>query len=123
MCLAHAILAKPLLASGPQSLALSSNFTEFGASVNQSVSLLNTSANNAINVECDGGKYGFLPDVTDCRSVRDTMMPGETEFVFLDREDEPPAGTSDPLPLPVRLMGGMSDSCGNPNPSPRNCDF
>ncbi|MCJ1460932.1 hypothetical protein MMC28_011314 [Mycoblastus sanguinarius] len=42
------------------------------------------------------------------------MMPGETEFVFLDREDEPPAGTSDPLPLPVRLMGASAliNRCG-----------
>ena len=120
-CFEHVATAKPLNLPNVQSLTLPYNFTDLWLPTNQSSLLVNTTpSSNALNIQCDGGRYGFFPDVADCRSVRDGI-PDLGDFVFVDRQDDPPAIGLQSLPLPFRLMGGKQENQVVPFPLSSSC--
>ena len=103
VCMAYTVLATPFAVSGTQPLILSSSFSAPDSLGNQSIKLFNASAENDIGVHCDGGTYGFSPNVADCETGQ-YQIPGDTEvFQFVER----PNAAGNDLPLPFRLLGGM----------------
>ena len=63
---------------------------------------LNASS-NAIQVQCDGEKYGFNPNVGDCQNARSYYKRSSKLFTFGERHS---GHAIDVFPLPYRLMGG-----------------
>ncbi|MCJ1458627.1 hypothetical protein MMC28_009001 [Mycoblastus sanguinarius] len=99
--MAYTVLATPFAVSGTQPLILSSSFSAPDSLGNQSIKLFNASAENDIGVHCDGGTYGFSPNVADCETGQ-YQIPGDTEvFQFVER----PNAAGNDLPLPFRLLG------------------
>ena len=67
-----------------------------------SASALNASAENALNIRCDGETYGYNPNIVDCEAARGYISPDTTMFSFGERHTGLPGYT---LPLPYRVMG------------------
>ena len=67
-----------------------------------SVPSLNASAENALNIRCDGETYGFHPNIRDCEGAKEYLMPDTTVWTFGERHTGLSAGI---LPLPYRILG------------------
>lgn len=83
--------------SPPNSLSLANLSSDDAATP------LNASS-NAIQVQCDGEKYGFNPDVEDCQNAKSYYKRSSKLFTFGERHS---GHAIDVFPLPYRLMGGM----------------
>ena len=70
---------------------------------NEAAQLFNASS-NAIQVHCDGEKYGFNPDVADCQNARSYYKRSSQLFTYGERHSGHGINV---FPLPYRLMGGM----------------
>ena len=103
------VLAKPLQMSteGNPSASLSSSVIDpaFGSNISTSSGALNTTAENAFNIECDGNRYGFNPNIADCEGAVQTIAPEWEQFVWGQRHTGLPGGT---FPLPFAVFGGKS---------------
>lgn len=69
---------------------------------NASAPPLNASGENTFNIRCDGETYGYNPNILDCESAKEYIVPDITIFTFGER------GTGLPevvIQLPYRLMG------------------
>ena len=58
---------------------------------------------NALQIRCDGEKFGFNPDVTDCQDARSSYKRSSQLFTYGERHTGHPP---DVFPLPFRLYGG-----------------
>lgn len=67
-----------------------------------SIPLLNASEENAFNIRCDGETYGYNPNIIDCESAKDYLLPDTKIWVFGERHTGLP---EDIVPLPYRVMG------------------
>ncbi len=61
-------------------------------------------ASNKLQIQCDGDKYGFNPDVADCQDARSFYKRSSQLFTYGERHS---GHGSNVFPLPYRLMGGM----------------
>lgn len=69
---------------------------------NASVLSLDLSRENKLNVHCDGGMYGYNPNILDCEGAKEYLVPDTRIWTFGDRDLDSPAVT---VQLPYRLMG------------------
>ena len=103
------ILAKPLQMSTEENrnASLSSSVVDaaFVSNVSTSSGALNTTAENAFNIECDGNRYGFNPNIADCEGAVQTIAPEWEPFVWGQRHTGLPVGT---FTLPFAVFGGKS---------------
>ena len=103
------VLAKPLQLTTEEnpSASLSSSAVDaaFVSNISTSSSALNTSAENAFNVECDGNRYGFYPNIADCEGAVQTIAPDSEQMVWGQRHTGLPMGT---FALPFAVFGGKS---------------
>ena len=60
-------------------------------------------ASNDLQIQCDGEKYGFNPNVTDCQIARAYYKRSSQLFTYGERHSGQPMEV---FPLPFRLMGG-----------------
>ena len=60
-------------------------------------------ASNELQIECDGEKYGFNPNVADCQNAKSYYKHSTVLFEFGERHS---GHSIDVFPLPFRLMGG-----------------
>ena len=60
-------------------------------------------ASNDLQIQCDGEKYGFNPNVTDCQIARAYYKRSSQLFTYGERHSGQPIEV---FPLPFRLMGG-----------------
>lgn len=86
----------PTIQLSPVDFPLPANVSE-----NETANTLNTS--NAIQVQCDGEKYGFNPDVSDCEKARSYYKRSSQLFTYGERHSGHEVNV---FPLPYRLMGG-----------------
>ena len=86
----------PTMQLSPVDFLLPANISD-----NESANRLNTS--NAIQVQCDGEKYGFNPDVSDCENARSYYKRSSKPFTYGERHSGHDINI---FPLPYRLMGG-----------------
>ena len=71
-------------------------------SPNASISQLNVSTENVLNIRCDGETYGYNPNIPDCEDAKEYLVPDTKMWTFGERH----TGLPEPiLPLPYRLMG------------------
>lgn len=70
--------------------------------LNASASPLNASADNALNIRCDGETYGYNPNIVDCEGAKEYLTPDARTWTFGERHTGLPQYT---LPLPYRVMG------------------
>lgn len=61
-------------------------------------------ANRNFEFECDGDKYGDLPNIADCEAARHLIPPDLDQYAFGERH----TGLEGVYPLPFLLMGGKS---------------
>ena len=90
-------LAGPLKDAGEQTIQLlptNISGTEFAGGFNSS---------NELEIECDGQKYGFNPNVPDCQNARTLYKRSARLFTYGERHS---GHGVDVFPLPFRLMGG-----------------
>ena len=73
--------------------------------LNASVSPLETSGENALNIQCDGDTYGYNPSILDCEDAQGYLPSGTQTFAFSERHAGLPLGT---IPLPFRVMGSQA---------------
>ena len=67
-----------------------------------SIPPLNASQENAYNIRCDGEKYGYNPNIIDCESAKEYLLPDTRIWVFGERHTGLPENI---VPLPYRIMG------------------
>lgn len=60
-------------------------------------------ASNDLQIQCDGEKYGFNPNVPDCQNARSYYKRSSILFTYGERHSVHP---TEVFPLPFRLMGG-----------------
>ena len=60
-------------------------------------------ASNDLQIQCDGEKYGFNPNVTDCQIARAYYKRSSELFTYGERHS---GHSIEVFPLPFRLMGG-----------------
>ena len=60
-------------------------------------------ASNNLRIQCDGEKYGFNPNVTDCQDARAYYKRSSRLFTYGERHS---GHSIEAFPLPFRLMGG-----------------
>ena len=103
------VLAKPLQMSTEvnTSASLSSSVVDaaFVSNISTSSDALNTTAENAFNIVCDGNRYGFNPSIADCEGAVQTIAPEWEPFVWGQRHTGLPVGT---FMLPFAVFGGES---------------
>ena len=103
------VLAKPLQMSTAEkpSASLSSGVVDaaFVSNISTGSSALNMTAENAFNIECDGNRYGFNPNIADCEGAVQTIAPEWEPFVWGQRHTGLPVGT---FTLPFAVFGGKS---------------
>lgn len=58
---------------------------------------------NAMRIQCDGEKYGFNPNVSDCEEAKSFHAGSPQLFTYGERHS---GHGVDVVPLPYRLMGG-----------------
>ena len=104
------VLAKPVevvnaqtLQSDLGDLRLPSDPSNMLSTPNATLSLVNTSVPNEISIKCDGGQYGFKPDVDDCTSALRHQLMGRAQIKFGQRGS---FSSEKYVSLPYRLMGG-----------------
>ncbi|CAD6592516.1 MAG: hypothetical protein ASARMPRED_006380 [Alectoria sarmentosa] len=69
---------------------------------NASISQLDVSTENVLNIRCDGETYGYNPNIPDCEDAKEYLVPDTKMWTFGERH----TGLPEPiLPLPYRLMG------------------
>ncbi len=73
------------------------------ANISSSESAYRPNTSNAIQVQCDGEKYGFNPDVSDCQKARSYYKRSSQLFTYGERHSGHEVNV---FPLPYRLMGG-----------------
>ena len=66
--------------------------------------VIQLNASNVLQVQCDGERYGFNPDVADCQNARSYYKRSSTLFTYGERHSGHGIHV---FPLPYRLMGGM----------------
>ena len=98
------VRAKPLQSP---SASLSSSVVDaaFVSNISTGSSALNTTAENAFNIKCDGNRYGFNPNIADCEGAVQTIAPEWEPFVWGQRHTGLPVGT---FTLPFAVFGGKS---------------
>lgn len=69
---------------------------------NASTLPLNISAENSFMIHCDGGTYGYNPDIRDCEKAKELVSPDTTIWTLGERHTGLPATV---VPLPYRVMG------------------
>ena len=69
---------------------------------NASIPTLDASGENAFNVRCDGEMFGYNPNILDCESAKEYLLPDTKMWTFGERHTGLPADT---VPLPYRIMG------------------
>ena len=75
---------------------------------------INLNASNDLQIQCDGEKYGFNPNVNDCQNARSYYKRSSRLFTYGERHSGHP---TDVFPLPFRLMGGeLQPPSGHPLP-------
>ena len=85
-----------------QLLPIESSLTK-NISIEEATTIVNTS--NALQIECDGEKYGMNPDEIDCQNARTFYKPSTELFTYGERHTGQGPNV---FPLPFRLMGSMS---------------
>ena len=63
----------------------------------------NSNISNTLQIQCDGEKFGFNPNVTDCQDARSFYKRSSQLFTYGERHSGHP---TDVFPLPFRLSGG-----------------
>ena len=63
----------------------------------------NVNVSNDLQIQCDGEKFGFNPNVTDCQDARSYYKRSSTLFTYGERHS---GHSVDVFPLPYRLLGG-----------------
>lgn len=81
----------------------SPSFANISGDGDEAATSLNASS-NAIQVQCDGEKYGFNPKVDDCQDAKSYYKRSSKLFTFGERHS---GHAMNVFPLPYRLMGGM----------------
>lgn len=72
---------------------------------NTSFPSLDTTAENSLTIQCDGGTYGYNPSIRDCESISTYLTPDDKIWTWKDRSlDFPP----DTAFLPFLLMGDQA---------------
>lgn len=106
---AGAILAKPLQLTieKRQSTSVSPDILDapFLSNIPTGTPALNTSASNAINVECNGALYGFNPSIADCEGAAQSIIRDSDQLIWGERDTGLPG---DVFPLPFVVFGGRS---------------
>ena len=106
---AGAILAKPLQKTTARtpSPSVSPNLINaaFLSDISTSILALNTSAENAFSIECNGALYGYNPNIADCEGAARSIIPDSDQLIWGERH----TGLSgDIFPLPFAVFGGKS---------------
>lgn len=104
-----AYLAKPLQVATQniQSPSVSANLINAALTSNlsSSVPTLNTSAENAFSIECNGALYGFNPSISDCEGAAQSINPDLNQLTWGERHTGLPADTFN---LPFAIFGGKA---------------
>lgn len=100
------VIAKALITTDYQALNLSlpTAPSELLFSPKQPVRSVNTSAGNRIDVQCNGTRFGYNPNLVDCQSAKSYIYPDLVQRTWKERYT--PGLTEDGFPLPFRVMGG-----------------
>lgn len=93
-------LATPLNASLSLAISNSSYISD------QANIPINATLQDPPSITCDGKSYGVNPDISDCQTAIQYLLPGRAQIAFAQRHT--PAQTGNTFPLPLRLMGGMT---------------
>lgn len=106
---ADGILAKPLQIAAEKTpspfLSLSLIDAAFVSNTSTGSPALNTSAENALSIECNGALYGFNPNIADCEGAARMIEPNSEEIIWGQRHTGLPRDT---FPLPFAVFGGKS---------------
>lgn len=89
--------------SEDQTTQLSPSNQILPANVSKDGNTATFNASNDLQIQCDGEKYGFNPNVTDCQDARSYYKRSSKLFTYGERHSGHPI---DVFPLPFRLMGG-----------------
>ena len=73
---------------------------------NQAIDLVNATFEQSLSIKCDGGSYGFHPELADCMDAIQYFLPSREQIKFAQRGT--PDDKGNVYPLPLRIMGGMS---------------
>ena len=63
---------------------------------------INTPGDNGFTVVCDGDTYGHNPDIRDCETAKENLIPDSSIWTLGERRTGLPPQT---VPLPYRVMG------------------
>ncbi|KAL9137050.1 MAG: hypothetical protein Q9175_001728 [Cornicularia normoerica] len=107
---AGGILAKPLQIAAKKTpspfLSLSLINTTFISNISTGSPALNTSAENALSIECNGALYGFNPNIADCEGAARMIEPNSEEIIWGQRHTGLPRDT---FPLPFAVFGDRAE--------------
>ncbi len=92
-----AILAKPLQMTTEGSASPPNHI--------DTLPVLNTSAENAIGIECNGALYGFNPNIADCEGAAQSINPDSDQLLWRERHT---GVDNEVFPLPFAVFGGKS---------------
>lgn len=67
------------------------------------IPITKVNASDEVQIQCDGDKYGFNPNVADCENARSIYKRSTVPFTFGERHSGHGTGV---FPLPFRFMGG-----------------
>ena len=84
-------------------IQLSPSNEPLSANVSKDENIASFNASNNLQIQCDGEKYGFNPNVTDCQDARAYYKRSSRPFTYGERHSGHPFEV---FPLPFRLMGG-----------------
>ncbi len=71
-------------------------------SLNQSLTISNSSIDNRIAVVCDGLLYGFTPNLNDCQEAVNFFLTSDVDYAWINR---PTGHRGMAFQLPFRMMG------------------
>lgn len=97
-------IASSLQEVGDQTIQLSPVGFRLPANVSNDGPEFQLNASNVLQVQCDGEKYGFNPEVADCENARSYYKRSSQLFTYGERHSGHGIHV---FPLPYRLMGGM----------------
>ena len=95
--------ALPTSNSEEQTVQLSPSDQLMPANARKDDIATNSNATNALQIQCDGEKFGFNPNVTDCQDARSFYKRSSQLFTYGERHS---GHSTDVFPLPFRLSGG-----------------
>jgi len=103
----YAATAKPLTTKDYQALdlTLATTPSELLFSPTQPIISVNTSAGNRFTVQCNGSRFGYNPNLSDCQSAKGYIYPDSEQRTWKERHT--PGQTELDFPLPFRGMGGI----------------